>query len=77
MRTKGRPVASAIDWPSEVLPTPGGPARQRIVPRLVARELEHGHVLEDALLHLVEAVVVVVELLGDEVASMSAIHSCG
>jgi hypothetical protein len=34
---------------------------------VVARELEHGHVLEDALLDLVEAVVVVVELLGDGV----------
>ena len=30
MRTNLRPVALAIDWPSEVLPTPGGPTRQRI-----------------------------------------------
>jgi hypothetical protein len=32
MRTKLRPVARAIDLPSEVLPTPGGPTRQRIGP---------------------------------------------
>ena len=32
MRTKSRPVARAIDLPSEVLPTPGGPTRQRIGP---------------------------------------------
>ena len=29
MRTNSRPVALAIDLPSEVLPTPGGPTRQR------------------------------------------------
>jgi hypothetical protein len=34
MRTKFRPVALAIDLPSEVLPTPGGPTRQRIGPRI-------------------------------------------
>ncbi len=28
-RTNLRPIARAIDWPSEVLPTPGGPTRQR------------------------------------------------
>jgi hypothetical protein len=32
MRTNSRPVARAIDLPSEVLPTPGGPTRQRIGP---------------------------------------------
>src|SRR3970040_1971944 len=32
MRTKLRPVARASDWPSEVLPTPGGPTRHRIGP---------------------------------------------
>src|SRR3569832_2437122 len=30
MRTYLRPVAVAIDWPSDVLPTPGGPTRHRI-----------------------------------------------
>ena len=28
----GLPVALAIDFPREVLPTPGGPTRQRIGP---------------------------------------------
>src|SRR5438045_787821 len=32
MRTNLRFVARAIDWPSDVLPTPGGPTRQRIGP---------------------------------------------
>ncbi len=30
MRTNLRPSARAIDLPSEVLPTPGGPTKQRI-----------------------------------------------
>ena len=28
----GQSIARAIDWPSEVLPTPGGPTKQRIGP---------------------------------------------
>jgi hypothetical protein len=32
IRPNLRPIARAIDLPSEVLPTPGGPARQRIGP---------------------------------------------
>ena len=32
MRTNLRPVVRAIDWPSDVLPTPGGPTKQRIGP---------------------------------------------
>src|ERR1044071_1707833 len=36
MRTKLRPVALAIDLPSEVLPTPGGPTRQRIGPFILS-----------------------------------------
>ena len=32
MRTNFRPVALAIDIPSEVLPTPGGPTKHRIDP---------------------------------------------
>ena len=32
MRTNLRFIARAIDWPSEVLPTPGGPTKQRIGP---------------------------------------------
>ena len=33
MRTNSRPIARAIERPSEVLPTPGGPAKHRIGPR--------------------------------------------
>ena len=33
-RTNLRPMARAMDWPSEVLPTPGGPTKQRIGPRM-------------------------------------------
>src|SRR6266404_4805334 len=32
IRTILRPSASAIDWPKLVLPTPGGPRKQRIGP---------------------------------------------
>ena len=32
MRMNFRPSARAIEWPSEVLPTPGGPTKQRIWP---------------------------------------------
>ena len=32
MRTNLRPSDRAIDLPSEVLPTPGGPTKQRIGP---------------------------------------------
>ena len=50
--------------PRLVLPTPGGPTKQRIGLRmLLLRELAHRHVLEDALLHLRQAVVVAVEHL--------------
>src|SRR5437588_23909 len=33
MRSKARPSARAIERPSDVLPTPGGPTKQRIEPR--------------------------------------------
>ena len=32
MRENLRPSARAIEWPSDVLPTPGGPTKQRIGP---------------------------------------------
>jgi hypothetical protein len=48
----------AIDLPSEVLPTPGGPTRQRMGPFMSLLELAHGQVLDDALLDLGQAVVV-------------------
>ena len=61
MRTKRRPSARAIDLPSEVLPTPGGPTKHRIGPLLLAGQLEHRQVLDDALLDLAQAEVVLVE----------------
>ena len=67
MRSNLRPSARAIDLPSEVLPTPGGPTRQRIELRAggavlsVGHQLAHGEELEDAVLHLLDVVVVLVE----------------
>ena len=46
--------------PSEVLPTPGGPTKQRTGP-LIFRQRLHREVLEDALLDLFEAVVILFE----------------
>ena len=73
MRTNFRFIARAIDWPSDVLPTPGGPTKHRmgplitvLVPRREAAlrlELLHGEVLDDPLLDLVEIVVILVEHL--------------
>ena len=37
MRTNLRFIARAIDWPSDVLPTPGGPTKHRIGPLIRAR----------------------------------------
>ncbi len=48
-------------WPSEVLPTPGGPTKHRIGLLPCRVELAHREVLENAPLDLVQAVVVVVE----------------
>ena len=65
MRTNLRFVARAMLWPSEVLPTPGGPdqAQDRSLERLHA--LLHGEVLDDAFLDLVEPEMVFVQdLLG-------------
>ena len=58
MRTNLRLVARATLWPSEVLPTPGGPTRHRIGPRRFFDALLHGQVLDDALLDLLQAEVV-------------------
>ena len=63
MRTNSRPVALAIDLPSEVLPTPGGPTRHRIGPFELVGAALHGEIFEDALLDLLEAVMVRVEHL--------------
>ena len=94
MRTYLRPIARAIDFAIDVLPTPGGPAKRRMRPRARAerrssslpapgcgspstiafssatpsrllagllRELVHGEELEHAVLHVLEAVVILVE----------------
>ena len=53
--------ARAIDLPIEVLPTPGGPTKQRIGSAHVVGQLVHREVLEHALLDLLEPVVVLVE----------------
>ena len=63
MRSNVRPIAAAIDCPSEVLPTPGGPTKQRIERARVRLELAHREELEDAVLHLLDVVVVAVEHL--------------
>jgi hypothetical protein len=61
MRTNSRPVALAIDLPSEVLPTPGGPTRQRIGPLSFFWRALHRQVLDDAFLDLLEAEVIRLE----------------
>ena len=70
MRTNSRPVARAIDSPIDVLPVPGRPderqdgARAPVVGHAaLGAELAHREVLDDALLHVVEAGVVGVEHL--------------
>ena len=57
------PARAAIERPSDVLPTPGGPTKHRIEPRASRLELAHGEELEDAVLDLLDVVVVVVEHL--------------
>ena len=60
-RTNLRPSARAIEWPSDVLPTPGGPTKQRIWPETSLLELRDREVLDDPVLDLLEVEVVVVE----------------
>ena len=50
-----------MDLPTEVLPTPGGPDEADDRALAVLLELAHGQVLDDALLHVLQAVVVLVE----------------
>ena len=61
-RTRG-PSPAAIDLPSEVLPTPGGPDEAEDRAAGVGLELAHGQELEDAVLDLLDVVVVAVEHL--------------
>src|SRR5947209_3522564 len=64
-RTKSRPVALAIDLPSDVLPTPAGPTKHRIGPVSLLARCCTGEVFDDPLLDLVETVMIIVEnLLG-------------
>ena len=63
MRSKSRPSARAIERPSDVLPTPGGPTKSRIAAARVRLEPPHGEELEDAVLDALEAEVVLVEHL--------------
>ena len=63
MRSNLRSSADAIERPSEVLPTPGGPTKQRIEPRASGFRLPHGEELDDAVLDALDVVVVGVEHL--------------
>ena len=63
MRSNLRPSARAIERPSDVLPTPGGPTKQRIAAGGVGLQAAHGEELEDAVLDLLDVVVVLVEHL--------------
>ncbi len=49
-----------MDWPSEVLPTPGGPTKHRIGAGLRI-QLQHCQLLQDAVLDLGQVVVVLIE----------------
>ena len=55
------PARAQSTCPSDVLPTPGGPTKQRIGPVRVVTELRDREVLDDAVLHLLKAVVILVE----------------
>ncbi len=61
MRTNLRPVAFAIDMPSEVLPTPGGPTKQRIDPFGILYQLADGQEFKNAFLDLLQPVVIFVQ----------------
>ncbi len=67
MRSNLRPSARAIERPSEVLPTPGGPTKQQDRARRHGLErscqLAHREELEDPVLDLLDVVVVGVEHL--------------
>ena len=61
MRMNFRPMARAMLLPRLVLPTPGGPAKQRMGPETSLFELLHGQELEHPVLHVFQVVVVLVE----------------
>src|SRR5437773_721503 len=83
MRTNLRLVALAIDWPSEVLPTPGAPTRHRIGAFILStRVLVHVraaylllHLLEvRALLALAELLLDRLHLLVEVVLALALLH---
>ena len=53
-----------MDLPSEVLPTPGGPTKQRIGPFEHRAQLQDGQIVENAVLDLFQVVMVFVEDFG-------------
>ncbi len=61
MRWNFRPSARAIDRPSDVLPTPGGPTKQRIGSLPLRPDLLHRQVLEDPVLDLLQPLVILVQ----------------
>src|SRR6186997_857543 len=61
MRWNVRPSARAMERPSEVLPTPGGPTKHRIGSLPAGAHRLHGEVLEDPVLDLFEPPMVLVE----------------
>ena len=64
-RTNLRPRARAIDLPSEVLPTPGGPDEAQDRALHVGLQAANRQVIQNAVLHLLQIVVVGIEdLLG-------------
>ena len=60
-RTNLRSSEFAIDLASDVLPTPGGPAKQRIGPFMVGLSFAHRQIFEDSILRLLESGVIGVE----------------
>ena len=62
-RTNLRPMARAIERPSDVLPTPGRADEAEDRAARILLQLADGEVLEDAVLDLLEVVVVLVEHL--------------
>jgi hypothetical protein len=70
-------IARAIDLASDVLPTPGGPEKVRIVAFGFLTRRADGEELEDALLDLLEPVVILVEdLLGALQVAALAVFLC-
>ena len=75
-RTNLRPVARAMLRHKLVLPTPGGPTKQRTGPFNLLGQRLHRQVLEDALLDPTEAVVVLVEDRLGRVRDRACLRTC-